>query len=225
MNCLELSMDCPEALKERATILQYNSLRGFQAPGTGAGANNFMICWCDDISIQELNEIKLQSNSQTLSGGDYIGRDYMIIHWSEYNKITDIFNTMLKRGHSFLTGTKGEAGFNPKIDTQFTTEIMEHKIINQCKQLIELVPRYINLTYPISETYCDIWNYTTTEGKEFCNFLREKRHLGLATYDDENNYFNWDIFKNCDYETLQTVISDDQREDICCTDIYFKKNG
>ena len=59
-------MLCPEDLKQRAIILNYNSFKGFQAPGTGAGADNFMICWCDDLPDHEVTKIKELSNSQNL---------------------------------------------------------------------------------------------------------------------------------------------------------------
>lgn len=200
-------MSCPIDVKRRADILECNSFKGFQSPGTGAGADSFMICWCDDnLSDHEVNKIKELSGSQTLYYGDYIGRGYMTIKWNEYNKITNVFNAMLTRKHWFRTGTKGEAGFNPDNDIVFTFELMEFKTIKQLKELIGLCPGYVTEKYPISDVYCDIWNYTTNEGKEFCNFLRQKRNLPPADYNHENNYYNWDIFKNCNFATLQTIV-------------------
>jgi len=73
---------CPEYLETRAKILCYNGISGFQGPNDGAGKENFAICWCDDITNEQVNKIKELSGSITLVHGDFIGRYFLTIKWT-----------------------------------------------------------------------------------------------------------------------------------------------
>src|SRR5437660_1269383 len=108
---MERDESCPEDIKERALILAYNSLVGFQAPGDGSGSDAFVICWCEDLTNEQVDKIKEVSNCCNIEHGDYLGRGYIKVKWYDYNKIPDIFNAMLQCGHWFRTTTKSQAGF------------------------------------------------------------------------------------------------------------------
>jgi hypothetical protein len=214
-------MDCPNDFATRAEILHRNGFTGYQPPNVGTNKNKCYICWVDDLSSEQVNNIKELSGSQTLNHGECQGYYFISIRWNEYHKIKDIFNAMLLLGLSFTTNNKAAAKFNPNEDPEFTDELMEQKAIQNVKLILETVPNSIYNDFFISSVYFDIWNYKTQNGKEFCNYLRGKRNLGPSDINDKNNYFNWDIFKNCDFNTLQTVDElnvvnmEEDDEDLC----------
>ena len=198
-------MECPEDLKKRAQILYYNGFSGFQAPGEGTIGDKFVICWCDDLSDDQVNRIKELSGSETLSYGDYLGYSYLTVRWDEHNRIVNIFNAMLELGHWFRTKNNGEASFNPNKDREFTYDVMERNMIAKIKEQIGWHPDFIHGDFLIKECHLNIWNYRTDEGRAFCNYLRERRFLPPADYNHEDNYFNWPIFQNYDPETLLSI--------------------
>lgn len=122
----------------------------------------------------------------------------MSIHWSEYNKIPIVLNTLLQSGFSFTTQNRAQVYFDHEEDKEFTPEIMEQKAIEQVKNLISL--RLIKM---VNDAFCEEWNYITKEGKEFS---KEVRNIKYWQYDNERtNYYEWDIFKNYDKNTLMSV--------------------
>lgn len=127
-----------------------------------------------------------------------MGNDYLSIHWSEYNKIPIVLNTLLQSGFSFTTQNRAQVYFDHEEDKEFTPEIMEQKAIEQVKNLISL--RLIKM---VNDAFCEEWNYITKEGKEFS---KEVRNIKYWQYDNERtNYYEWDIFKNYDKNTLMSV--------------------
>ena len=198
-------MSCPKDLETRAKILQYNSFSGFQAPNTGSGPNKFAICWCGNLTTEQVNKIKELSGSTTLYYDDYIGHEYMSIDWTEYYAIPAIFNAMLATGCWFRTNNMAAAHFKPGQDLTFTYDIMERKAIENIKELLKYMPNCIHDDYYIKDQYLDIWNYRTEEGKEFCKWLRQQKHKSPPDYDHEDNYFKWDAFKSYNPGSLMSL--------------------
>jgi hypothetical protein len=52
------------------------------------------------------------------------------------------------------------------------------------------------------DVQCDEWNYSTPEGKAFCQILQKKMNYKSKPEDD---YRKWDIFQNYDPTTLLTL--------------------
>lgn len=184
---------CPDALLSRANILYFNSFNGFQGPDS----DYFYIClFNNDELIDDLTDINRDANCKTLTNDDWIGHDYLKIHWTEYNKINDVFNVLLKRGYSFTTQTRAKVYFNSKHDKEFSLIIMEEKAIEKAKNYISL-----NIANMIDDSFCEEWNYITEYGKEFSYYLKEGplKHK----YDTEReNFYEWDSFKDYDIHTL-----------------------
>lgn len=198
-------MDCPSDIESRGKILCYNGF-GFQSPNTGV-KNRFVICFCDDISQDMIEQIKKESESTSLEHNDFIGHDYLSVWWNEYDKIVPILNSMLRLGNKFRIKSILEVGFNPQKDKMFTFELMETKAIEIYTRLLQDTPNMIYSDLIFKEPLFDIWNWKTTAGKQFCKHIRTLKYLPEQSYDDPDNYFNWEIFKNCDFNTLQTMQS------------------
>lgn len=190
---------CPADVVRRAEILYHNGFMGFQGP-PGAGKSRFVLCWTECFSEEEIAALRDASGAQTLRGDDWIGRDYLSVHWSEYGKRVAVLNAMLCRGHSFQTQTKGMPGFRVKEgDREFTYALLEKKVIAQCRSLLET--RLVDL---IDHACCEEWNYITEEGRAFARELRA--HPLMYRYDTERtDFYQWPIMQNYDPETLLSL--------------------
>ena len=186
---MECRTECPEDVKLRALILNANGFHGWN----GIRYNNFIICLCDVGN--KLEEIKLKSGSSTLQQG-YFLEDYLSVHWTEYNKIETILNTVLQFNISFTTQNRAQVHFNPEKDKEFTFEIMENKAMVQVTNLIRA-----GLVFMVNDSFCEEWNYITEKGRQFAKILRTE--FKLDSYDEtRTNYYKWDIFQNYDKNKL-----------------------
>ncbi len=192
---------CPEGVKRRADVLYHNSFIGFQPPTDTSGSNKdcFVICIFDDSKlIADIEAIKKEAQCLTLCEDDWIGRDYLRVHWSEYNRIPVVLNTLLKRGHSFQTMTKGMPFFDAKKDKEFNRLILEEKVIQQTSELLSF--RLVNI---INHACCETWNYVTEEGKAFAKKLLEDPLMANRYDNERTNFYEWPLFTGeYDHETL-----------------------
>jgi hypothetical protein len=195
-------MTCPENIKKRARILFYNGF-GFQSPGEGAGDNVFVICKCGDnvISEEKLEIVKQTSGVSSLKIHDWLGRDFITIHWSEYCKIPQVLNCMLFQGIPFTTNTKLSVYF--KSGKHYSKEVEELKAIKQREKELLQSPSIINMITIFPDAMFKSWNYSTKKGKDFCKLIREKKgKKPQCEKTAKGNYFNWDIFQDYDPITL-----------------------
>lgn len=199
--------ECPNDVKIRGDILYMNGFSGFQAPH-GGGKDRFIICFHNNDDIgKDIDKIKIESKSNTLKEGYWIGRDYLSIHWTEYNKIINVLNTLLKFGYSFQVQTKGMVSFDYNIDKMFSFELLEEKVIIQTNKLIEY-----KLYEMIDDCYCEEWNYITQKGKEFSITLKDKLKYN---YDkSRTNFYKWPIFQNYDKNTLIILNKEEKKIEI-----------
>jgi hypothetical protein len=201
----EINQIVPEEFIKRAQLLFCNGFCGYQAPGCGISNDKVAFCWCADLAQEQVEQIKTNSGSTTLIHDDFIGHGYLTVLWNEYNKIPTIFNTMLQLGLWFKTNNKAAAIFRPADDPVFSEELMEKKCIENVKEILELMPNCLHDSYYIKDAYLEPWNYKTDEGKEFCKYLRNKKHLDDLPLDHKDNHYLWPIFQNYDPETLLTL--------------------
>ncbi len=192
--------ECPPDVVKRAEALYNNSFSGFQPPH-GGGKDCFVICYFDSKDlIKDMPEIRKESGCVSLVDDDWIGHAYLMLHWSEYAKITEVFNTLLKRGHSFSPRTKAQVSFSATKDSCFTMAAHEEKAIHKVRELIKM-----GLTDIVDDSFCEEWNYLTEEGKAFARSLRE--NPAMWRYDtDRTNFYHWEIFKHDDTETLLSTV-------------------
>lgn len=201
----------PVDLQRRAEILWNNSF-GFQAPGWSG--DYFVIAREFDVDIEDnilLEEIKRETGAMTIEAVDFIGRDFLKIHWTEYPFIEAVLTAFLKRGIGFSLHLKIiSVGFDPKKrDTEFSQEILEKKVIEDFKAELKGVRDDQPYRY-VYENYCykksgiaHEWCWQTAEGKAFCRELRinlGKREICSGKYD----FTKWGIFQNYDPRTLLT---------------------
>jgi hypothetical protein len=205
-------LPCPEDVRGRGNILYSNSFTGFQSPDeNGSNRDYFIICFPHNEDDFDLTKIKEMSECKTLEIDDWLGRDYLKLHWTEYNKIYLVLTSMLKLGYSFQTQTKGQPPFHPKIDgTIFSIELLERNAINQCKALLKF-----GLSTMIDLVFCDKWNYITEEGILFSEELKSGP-LKFKYNSKIEDYHKWPIFQNYDPLTLKTIIHIEKEEHELC---------
>ena len=227
-------------------MLHYNTFSGFQGPNDGCRTKDHFVVGfyskpfkngqkpsffddkfsSDEMTDMELEEIKSMTGSNTLGYDDFIGRYYLHIHYSEYHLIYPVLNVMLKLGYKMQTMTCILPAFEPGVDKLVSSRGMEEKIIEWIWWQIKSydINHIINDENAIKSIYFDPWNYETKEGLELCEMLRKKKGLpklvipsgGPKEIDHPDNLYKWDMFKDCDFETLQTSqkrkIEDDSKE-------------
>ena len=192
---------CPEDVRKRASILWHNSFSGVQAPGDGGDPNKYIVCWCKELTKEQWAVVKQGSGSETVHLDDYLGRAYIEIHWTEYDKIESVLTSMLQHGHGFALHTKFRVVFAPeKGDKEFKWSMLESKVIREINELTGkpwYKPSDLSTDHhSFPEILFDIWNWKTPMGHTLCLGMREL--TGLPHQDpltDKNNYWLWDCFK------------------------------
>ncbi len=206
---MSILLKCPDDIVRRGTILNCNGF-GFQEPG---GVKNYFVIarLADDISNNNLEQITNISGSKTVENKDFIGRDFLIIHWSEYILIDNVLNALLSIGLKFVTHNKLEVQFDPsKGDSFYSQEIAENKFIERFTNFEKECPDTNIQNIFISTNKHSIlhyWNWKTIEGKQFCHRVRQKLGKNDSCQKSEHNYYNWTIFQNYDPNTLKSIES------------------
>ena len=188
---------CPKDLQRVASLLFHNGF-GFQSPDTGLDKDCFVICkFVKYFSASDLEVIKAKSGSSTVHLIDWIGYNFLQVHWTEYNLIPEILTAFLNLDYGFETMNKFKAPFHLSNAGEFTFELMEIKGINGARRLLD------EFNYPVDNLHpslLDIWNYKTPEGVEFCKYARQKGGLDPPSYESPENYYNWAPFTGFDLE-------------------------
>lgn len=208
MNTLQ---ECPEDVRTRGSILYSNGFLGFQEPArTGSDKDRFIVCWPHTDNIeQRIQTLREATGCASLLLGDWIGRDYISIHWTDHARIPSILTTFLQHGIDFQTQTRGMQSFHASVDKLFTYEALEKKVIEQTRQLQDI--RLISMIH-----WCIFkeWNYITEEGRLFVRELR-LRHPCRCDDGGYENHFEWDIFKNYDPSTLLSIeVTQDEKKQL-----------
>lgn len=197
----------PEEFFERAYILYHNGF-GYQPPN-GHHDPRWIICWCRQLTDSEIDQLKNLSKSQTVRSDMWVGDSCIDIAWNEYSKIADIFNSLLKIGVSFTCNNELNSYFSARVDKEFSVQLAEHKFITRMSNFLYRNPNFINENSIINPIFLDYWNWTSTYGRNFCNYLRERKHMelmdDLKSNRDKSNYYSWEVFKNCNFATLLTI--------------------
>jgi hypothetical protein len=148
------------------------------------------VCYCsDELTGAQLEQIKQISSVDTLNYGDWINHGYMEVHWTEHDKISQLFNTMLMLGHYFTTRNNANVNFSPNDgDGHFTDALMEHKCVSMLSGHLDIVPNGIYMPTVFTNNHFKIWNYSTDEGRRFCNRIRSLKGKKEANWNSPNNY-------------------------------------
>lgn len=191
-----------DIIERRAEIIWSNGF-GFQPMG-----EKFVIASLEkEISSTKLEKISQESGAKTVDNCDWIGRDYLIVQWTEYQLIDKILNSLLSNQISFGTWDRFNVIFDWKNDCKYSREIAEFKFIDGENSLIERLGlfRYfdcIKVNSGRKHATKHEFNYLTEKGKIFCRNLRKELYNnGLIKHETcckpvEHNHFNWNIFKN-----------------------------
>jgi hypothetical protein len=203
---------CPQEVIDRAAVLYHNGFSGFQGP-PGGGKDRFVLCWPSigwassaHFERDVVPQLREASGAQTLRLDDWIGRDYLSVHWSEYHRRFDVLSAMLLRGYAFQTQTKGMPAFGKREGDGplFTQALLERRVMTQCRELIELNAGLIDM---VDDACCEEWNWSSDEGRAFARMLRERKAArGRRAYDEtRENFYNWPLFQAYDPATLRTI--------------------
>ena len=185
----------PDAdIANRYKTLYHCSLFGYQY---NEDKGTFYMCYCsDDLTGAQIEQIKQISSVDTLNYGDWINHGYMEVHWTEHDKISQLFNTMLMLGHSFTTRNIASVNFSPNDgDGQFTDALMEHKCVSTLTERLDQFPRGIYMPTLFTNNHFKIWNYSTDEGRLFCHRIRSLKGKKEANWNSPNNYLLLPAFR------------------------------
>lgn len=210
---------CPQEVIDRADVLYFNGFSGFQGPPNG-GKDRFVLCW-PLIDVWEGNHLMVTRLSEacgvrTLRLNDWLGRDYLSVHWSEYHKRFDVLSAMLRAGHAFQTQTKGMPSFRPDADgVVFTQDLLERRVMEQSRELLKY-----GLLDMIDNGRCEEWNWSSDEGRAFARMLRQTK--GLKYDETRENFYHWPLFQQYDPATLRNAAPvapvDEPEMCMCCLD-------
>ena len=222
------NLPSPSEKLQRYLRAEYYNGFGFQSDGLRvAGTIVFAKFGIDYTGRRDMNfdnsfdqtqlesEIKRDCNSTTAHLIDWIGHDFLAIHYTEWELIPVICNYILARPEKFHFATMNtlQVGYYSCDAGEFSWEDMERRFIKQfikhaegmskyCKQLHSQHPWayfYNYHTYKNTITYP--WNYCTEEGKLFCQELRHVLNKKEHSKSENNNRYTWhdgecnDIFK------------------------------
>lgn len=198
----------PNDLAHRASILALNGF-GYQGPDQGID-NRFVIARCRDLHSGEIEMIQVESRSETVEEGDWLGNTFISVLWTEYEKIDAIFSAMLKAGVPFRTQNKLYASF--KVGEHYSKRLEEQKAVEYLTEcLVETSPIFsIDNDCIFKDAYFEIWNWKTEEGRTFCNAIRAKKGLPPGDPNHKDNYYNWTIFQNYNPKTLLSIENENE---------------
>ena len=198
---------CPKIVEQRAQILCYNGF-GFQAPSEIMKDKFALAVIPNEIDIEKIKE---KSGSKTLEYAYYLDKIFLTIHWTEYNMKFIILNEILQY-HGYTSFTINiinkirvqKYGDNNIYNVNDST--LEHGIINEYNMMKKHgLDDTIIINTIFKTSIYKSYNWKTVEGKLFCRKLRTSLGKRADNTDSKNNYFNWEIFKNCDFNTLLTT--------------------
>lgn len=196
----------PAALKKQAEVRHHNGF-GIQSPGTGSVGETYVLCYFrprdDDKStlVVRLREI---SGSTTLFHDDWIGRHYLGIHWTEYDKIEAVLTRLIELGYNFQLCCHSLPQFGPKQgDAAFAWRMVETRLMAVLLEWLtvdHLRPMVIgDQVHSLFSNCLDVWNWNTPEGKVLCQALRKARGMPIQDETtDKENYFRWKMYTDYD---------------------------
>jgi len=105
---------CPEDVMRRGAILNSNGF-GFQEPG-GVRDRFTIAKLSKELSSDQLRQVTEMTNATTVRNEDYLGYDFLSIHWTEYSRHADVLTSLLTLGVSFTTHNHLSAHFDASKD-------------------------------------------------------------------------------------------------------------
>lgn len=141
----------------------------------------------DQISQSDLRQ---QTGSRTVTLDEWLGRDYITIHWSEYNLIPVVFQYLLDHGCSLRLNSNRPITYRPydcfipsEMESRFIQQFESQEM--QLKQLLHSTADFRMLgKWPLA---CE-WNYDTLAGKQFAQRLAREYRIEEA-HDTTLNFF------------------------------------
>jgi len=191
----------------RAKVLYTNGF-GYQNPSKFAIKNHFIIARTNKLSEKQIETVRDLSNVTSFKLEEWLGKYFVCTHYTEYDKIDILLNSLLALNISFQTHNKLQVYFDSNVDKEYNQEIAELKCIENCKQGIKLYDNNVQKWYNVVGNHRNllhIWNWYTTIGKLFCVRLRNLLNKEQLTNEHRKNYYNWTLFQDCDLHTLMDI--------------------
>lgn len=218
--------NCPPDVIFRAQVSYENGF-GFQGP-LGGDSQEYYLCIINGIlnedaearkysrwskgepDVDDMDALRLASGSKTLRLGDFIGKVFLAIHWTEHELIPAVLTKFVELGFNFQLQIKTLPGYGPTYgDTEFTLELLEKALERNARNIIAINYLRYMVLHPHEnhgfENYFDPWNWKTVKGKDFCKWLRTQAKLDPI--EDEtthkDNYFMWKKWTNYEEAELE----------------------
>jgi len=152
----------------------------------------------DTIFHNKLEQIQNISKCLSVQSKDWIGYNFIAVHWTDTSKIDDVLDAVCQCNITFQYFCKLKPIIIPD-SSPWSRLKLEKSIINYISAIDDKIQGCID-----SSSF-KIWNWETLEGKNFCQKLRMKYGKSPSNESSKNNYWNWPLFKNYDRKTLLKV--------------------
>ena len=205
---MSITDNIPKDFADALSAHYHNGLSLF--PSAGLSGGHIQIAWIhssespDESSLTSL--IKSKTASQTVKVNGWLGRRYCSIHYSEWNHIPDVLNSILDLGHSISLISKFiHSTFKP--GEKFSLITFEQHTIRALQDVInqpEIFTKYYiaeHLFHKESD-FCPLleyYNWITDEGRAFCRKMRQ--YFNVPDLDSdygslEYKFFEWPKYRD-----------------------------
>ena len=212
-------MEMPKDFQNALDVHFYNGLGFF--PGQGLSGGQFQLAFIhptqlvqniitevgDSFKYLKINEdaltqyLRTHTTSTTVAADSWIGREYIAIHYTEWEKIPEVLNTVSGLGISYRIISKYSSSVNIYFpsNSNFSLAELERRFVEGIKSNVEqlascLPDKDINSIYRETIQYQDdfcpllqISNWSTPVGRDFCRHLLQLLNI---SFDFETSSYN-----------------------------------
>ena len=193
---------CPEILKYLDA--EYHNGFGFQCGNTDEYPGRVIF---GKIDFEFINETSIQKIAKSCRIINWLGVNFILVHFSEWNQIPKIVNHLIT-DQKIKVITHNKIGVVFENGDEFTWENMERKFIKQFIHWADDYPPHknsedswkyiVNHFFHSKHVLKSHWNFCTPEGKSFCTELRSRMNCKTPyskRYDQKNVRFMWNDFE------------------------------
>lgn len=141
-----------------------------------------------EAKLKELNDLLKRTYDSKAFVDDWLGRNFIQIHWTLYSRIPEIINCVLQQQCN-LQLMRSEVYY--KAGEVFDPLQVEARLIASTRKNLETIGDRLFLI-GVGTNLHDRWIWHTAEGKAFCEELRVKYPSYINEKGDKYNLFLWE---------------------------------
>ena len=195
------SVPPPKEYSARGGILFHNGF-GIQCAGNGTE----LVCIVAELNdenngkfLAKLSQIKIDSACQSVGPEDWIGHDFVAVHWTETDKIDNVIAALLGNDITLTYFCRLKPTIRPSDikSRPWSQDVLEECIIRAIRSLNERLD-WNTIATVIGPSFLKEWNWKSDQGILFCRECRKMLKKRPSNKESKHNYWTWDIFQNCD---------------------------